>query len=181
MTTARTKKITYSALMCTLLIISTLWLKFYIPGSSVMFTTQVLFILLCGQILPPSYCFAAVGTYLALGLMGIPVFSATQGLAVIPTPSFGYLLSFPVAAMAVSFVNTRIKKTRGHAYISSLAGLLIIYIIALSYIYILQNIYFANPTSFTYLLQAYCLAFLPFDIIKALLAAFIGNKLSKIL
>ena len=95
----RTKLIAYSALMCALLIVSTLWFKFNIPGTGVLFTTQVLFVLLCGQILPPAACLAAIGAYLALGLLGVPVFSATQGLAVMATPSFGYLLGFPVAAV----------------------------------------------------------------------------------
>ena len=62
----RTKLIAYSALMCALLIVSTLWFKFNIPGTGVLFTTQVLFVLLCGQILPPAACLAAIGAYLAL-------------------------------------------------------------------------------------------------------------------
>ena len=36
----------YSALMCTLIIVSTLWIRFPIPGTDVMFTTQVFFVLL---------------------------------------------------------------------------------------------------------------------------------------
>ena len=43
----KTKLITYSALMCAILIISTLWFKFTLPGTDVLFTTQVLFVLLC--------------------------------------------------------------------------------------------------------------------------------------
>ena len=68
--------LTLSALMCALIIVSTLWLKFTIPGTDVMVTSQVFFVLLCGLLLPPRYCFYTLGTYLLLGLAGLPVFSA---------------------------------------------------------------------------------------------------------
>ena len=54
--------LTLSALMCALIIVSTLWLKFTIPGTDVMVTSQVFFVLLCGLLLPPRYCFYTLGT-----------------------------------------------------------------------------------------------------------------------
>ena len=45
--------LTLSALMCALIIVSTLWIKFTIPGTDVMFSTQVFFVLLCGLLLGP--------------------------------------------------------------------------------------------------------------------------------
>lgn len=46
--TRQVRLLTLSALMCALIIVSTLWLKFTIPGTDVMFSSQVFFVLLCG-------------------------------------------------------------------------------------------------------------------------------------
>lgn len=175
----RTKRMTGAALMCAVLIVSTLWLKFTIPGSGVLFTTQVLFVLLCGQILSPLDCLCAVGSYLALGLIGLPVFSATSGLGVLLTPSFGYLLSFPVAAATVSALQKRLAGFAWGHYGASLAGLLLIYAIALPYVAALQALYFHTPIPFSALLSGYFLAFLPLDLVKSLMAAFLGAKIAK--
>lgn len=175
----RTKLIAYSSLMCALLIVSTLWFKFTIPGTGVLFTTQVLFVLLCGQILPPVGCLAAIGAYLALGLLGVPVFSATQGLAVMATPSFGYLLGFPVAAAVTAAVRQKLSQRKAGAYAASLAGLAALYAVALPYIALLNSLYLGKPIPLPILLGSYCLAFLPLDIVKGLLAAFFGERLRK--
>ena len=175
--TETTRKMTYSALMCALIIVSTLWLKFPIPGTDVLFTTQVFFILLCGQLLPPRYCFFAIGAYLFLGLIGLPVFSATQGIAVILTPSFGYLLSFPFAAGAVSAVRNKLPSQFIARIIASCIGIVVMYLIALSYIAVLRGVYLAAPVPIGTLLASYCFAFLPLDIVKGVLAALLSAKL----
>ena len=55
--------------MCALIIVSTLWIRFPIPGTDVMFTTQVFFVLLCGQLLPPRYCLYTLLLYVGLALL----------------------------------------------------------------------------------------------------------------
>ncbi|NLV57218.1 MAG: biotin transporter BioY [Clostridiales bacterium] len=175
----RTKLVANSALMCALLIISTLWIKFPIPGTSVLLTTQVLFILLCGQLLPPVACLVSVGGYLLLGLIGLPVFSATQGLAVIATPSFGFLLGFPFAAAGTAAIREKLKQVKGGRYWASLAGIVVLYAIAIPYIALLSIFYLRVFLSLSTLLHTYCLAFLPFDIIKGMLAAFLGERLMR--
>ena len=175
----KVRQITYSALMCAMIIVSTLWLKFTLPGTDVLFTTQVFFILLCGHVLPPRYCLLSIGAYLLLGLVGIPVFSATQGIGVIATPSFGYLLSFPFAAAAVSFARKRLSARKGARLMATALGLFVIYLIALSYIALLKGLYLSTPVPFPALLASYCFAFLPLDIVKGLLAAILAKRLEK--
>ena len=173
--------ISYSAIMCALLIISTLWLKFSIPGTSILFTTQVFFVLLCGQLLPPAACIYSIGGYLFLGLAGLPVFSAVQGLSVVTTPSFGYLLSFPFAAVASGWC-VRLLKGRSYGrYVASAVGIVVIYAIALPYVALLRTLYVGAPIPASELLTAYCLVFLPMDIIKGFFAACISPRLEKAL
>lgn len=181
MTKSKTTLLTYSALMCSLIIVSTLWLKFTIPGTDVLVTSQVFFILLCGQILPAKYCVYTIGAYIFIGLMGVPVFSATAGPAVIAMPTFGYLLGFPFAAVAVSQLRKTLSGIKAGSYIASMTGIVVNYVIALSYIAVLKGIFLGAPVPFSVLMTAYCFAFLPLDIAKGILAAFIGDRLRKVL
>lgn len=177
----KTLLLTRAALLCAIIVVSTLWLKFSIPGTDVMVTTQVFFVLLCGFLLPPQYCLLCLGTYLLLGLIGLPVFSATVGPAVLSTPSFGYLLAFPFAAAGVSCLQKKWSAKKFGPLWASFCGVAISYVIALPYIAILKAVYLQTPISLVTLLSAYCLAFLPLDIVKAFLAALLGTRLQKAL
>lgn len=171
--------LTLSALMCALIIVSTLWLKFTIPGTDVMVTSQVFFVLLCGLLLPPRYCFYTLGTYLLLGLAGLPVFSAASGPAAIATPSFGYLLAFPFEAATASVALSRLGNRKGKRYWAALVGVAVSYLVALPYVAVLKGVYLNAPVPLEVLLSAYCLAFLPLDLVKAALAAALAGRLER--
>lgn len=164
--TKQVRLLTLSALMCTLIIVSTLWIKFTIPGTDVMFSTQVFFVLLCGLLLPPRYCFYTLGAYLLLGLIGLPVFTATVGPAVIATPSFGYLIAFPFEAAVTSAAASRLADKKWGRYAAVLIGVVVSYVIALPYVAVLKGVYLNAPVPLGVLLSTYCFAFLPLDIVK---------------
>ena len=175
--TRQVRLLTLSALMCALIIVSTLWIKFTIPGTDVMFSTQVFFVLLCGLLLPPRYCFYTLGAYLMLGLIGLPVFTATVGPAVIATPSFGYLIAFPFEAAVTSAAAGRLADKKWGRYAAVLTGVIASYAIALPYVAVLKGVYLNAPVPPGVLLSAYCFAFLPLDIVKAILAALLAGRL----
>lgn len=177
--TKQVRLLTLSALMCALIIISTLWLKFTIPGTDVMFSSQVFFVLLCGLLLPPRYCFYTLGAYLMLGLAGLPVFTATVGPAVIATPSFGYLIAFPFEAAVTSAAYQRLTDKKWGRYASVLIGVAASYVIALPYVALLKGVYLSAPVPLGVLLSAYCFAFLPLDLVKAAMAAALAGRLEK--
>ncbi|MBP3540212.1 MAG: biotin transporter BioY [Clostridia bacterium] len=168
-----------SALMCALLVTSTLLLRFPLPGTDVLFTTQLIFVLLSGLVLPTPYGLYAVLGYIFLGLMGIPVFSSVSGLAVIATPSFGFLLGFPCAVLVSSFVRQLLAQKKSCDLLAALAGTFIMYVVALGYIALLNGIWLRAPIGVTELLATYCAWFLPLDIVKAALAAMIAPRLRK--
>jgi biotin transport system substrate-specific component len=172
-----TTRLCYCALLCALIIVSTLLFRFTIPGTDVMVTLQVLFVLLCGQLLPVRYCLYTTGAYLLAGLIGLPVFSAVNGPAVLATPSFGYLVAFPAAACVCSYVRQRNKK--GSRYMASFAGVLLMYGIAAVYILLLSKVLMQGSFSPKSILTGYVLVFLPLDLIKGVLAAWLGQRLSR--
>ena len=55
------------------------------------FTLQIFFSLLAGLLLGPRPGAVSVGIYLAVGLMGVPVFAAGGGPAYLIRPTFGFL------------------------------------------------------------------------------------------
>lgn len=167
----------YSALMCALIIVSTLWIRFPIPGTDVMFTTQVFFVLLCGQLLPPRYCLYTLLLYVGMGLAGVPVFSSICGPAVLSTPSFGYLLGFVVAAPAEAFFRQKMQKKQSRDFLAALLGIVVIYAVALPYVAILKGAFLSAPVPFSVLMYSYFLVFLPLDLVKAFLAGLLGRRL----
>jgi len=128
-------------------------------------------------LLPPAYSVAAVGGYLALGCLGLPVFSGMRGgLAVLAGPTGGFLLGFLVAAVLIALIrswalrpqsDTSRAPSRPRWYllavdVSSLTIFSIIY-------YILGNLWFMVSTgvSFEAALAACVLPFLVPDVLKA--------------
>lgn len=80
-----------------------------IPVGAVPVTLQTFAVLLTGAVLGPRRAALALGLYLAIGMAGVPVFSAGRtGLVVLAGPSVGYVVSFPFAAAAVGLLVGRI-------------------------------------------------------------------------
>ncbi len=75
-----------------------------IPGTPVPFTLQILSVLLAGAILGPRLGAASQALYVAVGLMGAPIFAAGGGIAYLFGPTGGYLIAFPLAAYAVGAI-----------------------------------------------------------------------------
>ena len=70
-----------------------------VPFSPVPMTLQPLAVLAVGGLLGAAGGVAALTTYLALGVLGLPVFAGgSSGIVHLLGPTGGYLLAFPVAA-----------------------------------------------------------------------------------
>lgn len=93
-----------------------------VPVKPVPFTLQTMAVVLAGAFLGSKRGFQSQIIYLALGLVGLPVFAlsadATFGFARLIGPTGGYLLAFPLAAYLVGFIIERYKN-----YISVIAAM----------------------------------------------------------
>jgi biotin transport system substrate-specific component len=79
-----------------------------VPFSPVPMTLQPLAVLAVGGLLGAAGGGAALVTYLALGMLGLPVFAGgSSGILHLMGPTGGYLLAFPVAAGAVGVLAGR--------------------------------------------------------------------------
>jgi biotin transport system substrate-specific component len=91
-------------------------------------------VLVLGLVLRPRLAAATLCTYLAEGALGLPVFASTPiamgGLAHLLGPTGGYLLSYPLAAALIAFLNRRLGARIGRGFaaaaLSAAAGSLVI-------------------------------------------------------
>jgi biotin transport system substrate-specific component len=76
-----------------------------IPHQPVPYTLQTFVVLLAGAMLGKRNGLISMLLYLGLGSAGVPVFAgASSGIARLLGPTGGYLLGFPLAAVAVAFL-----------------------------------------------------------------------------
>lgn len=91
-------------------------------------TLSVFALFLTASLVPMKVALAATAVYLAVGAVGLPVFSAfTGGVFAFVSPSGGFLWGYLPAVLAVSFV---CQKRKGHllfALLGMLFGLVILY------------------------------------------------------
>ena len=77
-----------------------------LPGTAVPIVLQNLFIMLAGLLLGPGWGLVATLVYLALGALGLPVFSGgTGGFARFLGPTGGYLVGYIPAVLVMGFVS----------------------------------------------------------------------------
>lgn len=144
------------------------------------FTLQTFFVVLSGALLGPVYGSLSQLLYLVIGLLGVPVFANGGGLGYIFQPTFGYLLSYPIAAGVIGFLLRR--KNKGDQVFKTAAaiftGMIIIYTIGVTGLYVNLNYIIEKPISFSTALWTGCILFIPSTIVKGIAAAFFTQKLS---
>lgn len=84
-----------------------------IPVKPVPFTLQTMMVVLAGAFLGSRNGAYSMFMYLALGIIGLPVFAQTSdglfGIAKLAGPTGGYLLAFPVAAFLTGLIIEKYK------------------------------------------------------------------------
>ncbi len=141
-----------------------------VPIININVTLQTFVVVLTGLMLSPTDAFISMLLYVFLGALGFPVFSGLQGGAgVIFGPSGGFIISFPIIAYLISYFDSK-KNFAINFIINCFFGIVVLYLIAtlwldyylaISYIEILMGM----------------IIFIPFDIIKILLAIIVSKKL----
>jgi len=89
----------WMALTCVMTALTAVGAQIALPIGPVPIVMTNLFVLLAGLLLGPRRAAAAIGLYLFLGAIGLPVFAQFKaGLAHLAGPTGGYLLGFVLAA-----------------------------------------------------------------------------------
>ncbi len=142
-----------------------------IPMWPVPITGQTFAVLLVGTTLGALRGALSMVLYIAVGALGLPVFTdGSAGWQVIAGPTGGYLVGFVLAAILTGWLAQRTwdRKVLGAA-VSFLAGTVVIYAVGLPWLSVaLGQLGYPNDVSAT--LQAGLLPFVPGDILKAVVA-----------
>jgi len=85
-------------------------LGFAIPFSLIHVTLATMFVMFIAMLLKPIPALIAISIYVAMGSMGIPVFSAFQNFNVYFAPSGGFVIGFIPATILTSFLIGLLEK-----------------------------------------------------------------------
>lgn len=117
-----------------------------IPVGTDVYTLQFLFTLLAGLILGARLGALAVGSYILMGLLGIPIFALGGGLSYIIQPTFGYLIGFVLQAYFCGKYVRKLEKLKFKSVLGiNLIGMLIVYVIGITWFYLISNYILEAP------------------------------------
>lgn len=144
-------------------------------AAGVPITAQSLGIMLCGTVLGARRGALAVLLFLVLVAAGLPLLSGGRGgLGVFAGPSVGFLVGFPVAAFVAGWIMERTTLAPGlaAATASIIGGIGVLYAFGITGMAIMLD---KTATEASFL----AMAFLPGDVIKAVLAGLITQSLAR--
>jgi biotin transport system substrate-specific component len=145
-----------------------------LPFGMVPFTLQTLVLILVVLILKPKEAMAAVGGYLLLGSLGMPIFAGMRGgLGALAGPSGGFLVGFLLGTVIIVVVGTLMHKDEKPSLVFDIATA--ITIMLASYICGTAWYCIAFGVSVSAALVACVIPFLVPDIVKAA-AAVLGAR-----
>lgn len=178
----KTKDIVLIALFAAIIIVLGLMPPIAIPLVPVPLTMQTLGVMLAGLMLGPWRGLLAVALYLLLAAAGLPVLAGGRGgLGVFVSPSGGFLLGMLVGSYVVGYVATRfayaqkelLPAVAGYALAAFIGGILVVYLFGV------PGMALTLGMTLKQALMA-ALMFLPGDIIKALVAAWVTFRVRRV-
>ncbi|MCF6092614.1 biotin transporter BioY [Microaerobacter geothermalis] len=145
-------------------------------SESVPFTLSIIAVTLTGAVLGSRYGALAMIVYLLLGIAGAPVFAqGTSGIGIIVGKTGGYLIGYVVAAFVVGWIveqaAKRDKLSYGWFLFANLVGLFFIYLLGAFQLKLVLSLTWGKA------LAAGVYPFVPFDIIKMMISAYLGSIL----
>jgi len=161
----------FAALIAALGFIPQLTLGFGVP-----ITAQSLGIMLCGTVLGSKRGALAALLFVVLVLAGLPLLSGGRGgIGLLATPSAGFLLAWPVAAFVTGFIVERVRSVP-MAVIATLASIVGGIVVLYAFGVVGMSINLGKSISESAMLV---LAFIPGDLVKAVIAGLITAALLK--
>lgn len=169
------RKLVFTALLAALTAAGA-FLRIPLGFSSI--TLQFLFTAMAGVLLGPGCGALSQGVYVALGLMGLPIFTTGGGFGYVLQPTFGFLLGLIPAAAIIGAISGKSTSPLRIA-LACAAGLAALYTVGVPYMALILNGYMGKNMSLSALLWAGMIPFLPGDAIKIAVTALLCPLLRK--
>ncbi len=145
------------------------------------FSLLPLIVFLSGALLGARTAAMSMVVYILLGLVGLPVFAAAPfgSFKYILQPTFGFLLGFIGGAYTIGTILPPGKQYSIPRIVAAmLAGLVVIYLIGMPYLYAMANFYWGKTLSPLKVIEVALIPFIGFDLIKLGIAAIIAKGVS---
>ena len=153
-----------------------------IPIPYVPITLQVFFVVLAGALLGAKKGALSQFLYVLTGLIGFPIFTQGGGIGYVLKPTFGYLIGFILGAYIIGYISERLKtKNVLNIFLSILAGLAVIYVLGVAYLFIISNFYLGKTMSIWLAVKYGFIICIGGDLISSYIASILCIKLYPIL
>jgi biotin transport system substrate-specific component len=153
-----------------------------IPMPIAPITLQTLFCIMAGMLLGPGLGSLSQVVYVAIGLLGVPVFTGGGGIGYIVQPSFGYLIGLIAVAFLSGFIAKRFRKKNFiFLLLAAIAGMMAVYSVGVPYLYVIRNLYQHQGLSVANTLYYGLVLFIPGDALKCLMSTYLVMKIQPIL
>ena len=161
--------------ICVALLCVSAYISFPVPFASAMITALTIVMNLTAFLLAPRQTLVVLLIYVLLGAAGLPVFvGGAAGIGEVMGPRGGFLLAFIVAYPIVSWLKGRTCSFRRYFLAAVFVGIPLTYIGGL-----ISLMHFMHLELWPAMLAA-VFPFVPGDVLKAALAAYLGVKLNRI-
>lgn len=163
----------FAALMCVFSVIT-------IPTGIVPITLGTFGIMLTAVILGAKKGAVSVAVFILLGAVGLPVFSGFKGgVQVLFGPTGGYIWSYIFMAVIIGLFASKLPERKWLAvvklFLGCLAGIVVCYALGTAQFMAVQKMGLVKS------LSACVIPFIPFDILKAAVASYVGFTVRKAL
>lgn len=130
-------------------------------------TLQTFFTAMAGCVLGPWYGALSQLVYVALGLVGLPIFTQGGGIGYLMQPTCGFLIGLIPAAWVIGRIAGR-KPEPKQIVPACLLGYGVLYAIGVPYMALILNTVLGKGMGFSAIMWAGMIPFLPGDMIKIL-------------
>ncbi len=151
-----------------------------IPIGIVPVAMQFAFAMLAGLMLGAKDGLIAVIIYIAMGLFGLPIFTAGGGFQYVFQPTFGYMLGYIVAVPVCGIIARGFKKDAplklSRLMIGAFTAMAIVYFVGVMYMYFILNVYLGTGIAMGKAWITGCAVFIPTDSMWCVVGSIIAFK-----
>lgn len=149
------------------------------------FTLQLLVIFIIGLCSTMLESVIIVSLYIILGVLGLPIFANFGGgFAYLLSPTFGFVYSFLIGVMVMQVIKNAFRKIQKYKILEytlmCLACLFVVYLIGLIHFYFVYNYYLDKSSTFGNTIMLTVVPYIPFDILKMVVAIITKLTIDKI-
>ncbi len=149
------------------------------------FTLQLLVIFIIGLCSTMLESVIIVSLYIILGVLGLPIFANFGGgFAYLLSPTFGFVYSFLIGVMVMQVIKNAFRKIQKYKILEytlmCLACLFVVYLIGLIHFYFVYNYYLDKSSTFGNAIMLTVVPYIPFDILKMVVAIITKLTIDKI-